>query len=110
MKEIVKKERFWNDMDRTLDNVGNGLRGDVVVGTRRIRSEKLREHHHREGYVRSLEGKGVEWDGYNNVEHMWEQVKRAMVGKFKRSMRFSESWGGEEPNECVVERRDKSCR
>ena len=23
--------------------------------------------------------KGVEWYGDNNVEHMWEQVKRAMV-------------------------------
>ena len=42
----------------------------MVVGARRIRSE---------GYARSLEGKGVEWDGDNNVEHMWEQVKRAMV-------------------------------
>ena len=35
-------------------------RREVVVG-----SEKLRE-----GYGRSLEGKGVEWDGDNNVEHM----------------------------------------
>ena len=24
-------------------------------------------------------GKRVEWDGINNVEHMWEWVKRAMV-------------------------------
>ena len=44
-------------------------RGEVVVGAR---SEKLREHHYREGYVRSLEKKGVEWDGDNNVEHMWK--------------------------------------
>ena len=46
---------------------------------RRIRSEKLREHQYREGYARSHEGKRVEWDGENNVVHMWEQVKRAMV-------------------------------
>ena len=52
---------------------------EAVVGARRIRSEKLREHQYRERYIRSLEGKGVEWDGDNNVEHMWEQVKRAMV-------------------------------
>ena len=26
MKELVKKERFWNDMDRTVDRVGNGYR------------------------------------------------------------------------------------
>ena len=33
---------------------------EVVVGARRIRSEKLRENQYREGYARSLEGKGVE--------------------------------------------------
>ena len=33
---------------------------EVVVGARMIRSEKLREHQYRKGYVRSLEGKGVE--------------------------------------------------
>ena len=49
-----------------------------MVGARRIRSEKLREDRCREGYTRSLEGKRVEGDG-DNVEHMWEQVKRAMV-------------------------------
>ena len=27
---------------------------EVVVGTRKIRSEKFREHQYREGYVRSL--------------------------------------------------------
>ena len=42
----------------------------VMVGARSIRSEKLREHKYREGYARSLEGKRVEWDGENNVEHM----------------------------------------
>ena len=51
----------------------------MVVGARRVRSEKLREHHYREEYVRSFEGKEVEWDRDNNVEHIWEQVKRAMV-------------------------------
>ena len=51
----------------------------MVVEATGIRSEKLREHQYREGYARSLEGKGVEWDGDNNVEHMWEQVKRGMV-------------------------------
>ena len=47
-------------------------RREVVVGARRIRSEKLREHKCREGYAWSLKGKGVEWDGDDNVEHMWE--------------------------------------
>ena len=50
-----------------------------MAGARNIRSEKMREHQYKEGYDRSLEGKRVEWDGDNNVEHMWEQVKRAMV-------------------------------
>ena len=45
----------------------------------RIRSEKLREHQCREEYAKSLIGKRVEWDGENNVEHMGEQMKRAMV-------------------------------
>ena len=48
-------------------------------GARRIRSEKLREHLYRGGYARSLEGKGVEWDGESNVEHIREQVKWAMI-------------------------------
>ena len=55
-------------------------RREVVVGDRRIISEKLREHQYREGYAtRSLEGKGVEWDGGDYVEHMWEQMKLAMA-------------------------------
>ena len=37
-------------------------RREAVVGARRIRSEKLREHQCREGYARSLEEKGVEFD------------------------------------------------
>ena len=52
----------------------------MVIRARRIRSEKLKKHQYREGYARSLEGKGVEWDGDNNIEHMWEQVKQATVG------------------------------
>ena len=40
---------------------------------------KLKEYQYREGYDRSLEGKRVEWNGENNVNHMWEQVKWAMV-------------------------------
>ena len=44
-----------------------------MVGARRIRREKMREHQYK-GYARSLE-KGVEWDGDDNVEH----VERAMV-------------------------------
>ena len=45
-------------------------RGEVVGGVRRIRSEKLREHQYKEGYVSSLEGNRVEWDGENNAKHM----------------------------------------
>ena len=52
-------------------------RREVVVGDRRIRSEKLSEGYYREGYAQSLKGKGVE-EG-DNVKHMWEQVKQAMV-------------------------------
>ena len=43
----------------------------------------------------------VEWDGDNNVECMWEQVKQAMGGNCTRSMRLSKSWG-KEPKECMV--------
>ena len=50
-----------------------------MVGARGFRSEKLREHQYRERYARSLEGKELEWDVDNNVEHMWEQVKWSMV-------------------------------
>ena len=31
--------------------------------------------------TRGLEGKGVEGDGDNNIEHMWEQAKRVMKEK-----------------------------
>ena len=55
-----------------------------MVRARRIRSEKLREHQYRERYAGSLEGKRVGRDGDNNVEHMWEQVKRAMFESAKK--------------------------
>ena len=42
-------------------------RKEVVVEVRRIGSEKLREHQYRKGCARSLEGKGEEWDGGDNV-------------------------------------------
>ena len=54
-------------------------RKEVVDGARRITSKKLKEHQYREGYARSLEGKRVVWDRENNVEYMWEQVRRGMV-------------------------------
>ena len=50
-----------------------------MVGARGIRSKKLWEHQYREAYARTLEGKGVEWDGDDNVKHMCEQVKQAVV-------------------------------
>ena len=50
-------------------------RRELVVEDRRIINEKLREDQYREGYARSLEGKGVEWDGDDNVGYIWEQVK-----------------------------------
>ena len=53
-------------------------RRKMVDGARKIRCEKLREHQYTEGYARSLEEKGE-----NNVEYMWEQVKRAMVESAK---------------------------
>ena len=43
-----------------------------MVGVRRIRSGKLREHQYTEGYAKFLQGKRVEWDEDNNVEHMWK--------------------------------------
>ena len=88
----VKKDmlRFLQDM-RAVRGMGRNLsdhhfvlckvrlvgtlnkRREVVDGARGIRSKILGEHQCREGYARSLEGKRVEWDGDNNVEHMWEQ-------------------------------------
>ena len=51
----------------------------MVNGTRRIRSEKLREHQYMEGYATCLESKRVEWDEVRNVEKMWGQAKQAVV-------------------------------
>ena len=73
-----------------------------MVGARRIRSEKLRKHQCREGYARSLEGKGVEWDGDGNVEHMWEQVKQAMVEVQEKCVANESE--DKSPIECVVQR------
>ena len=65
-----------------------------MVGATRIRSEKLREYQYGEGYARSLEAKGVEWDG-DNVKHMWEQVKQAMVeGVREVCGSVKGGWGG----------------
>ena len=64
----------------------------MVVGDRRIRSEKLREQKYREGYIRSLEEKGVAFDGDN----VWEQVKRAMV-ESAREVCGSVRVGGKNP-------------
>ena len=92
---LVKRDmlRYVHDM-REVRGMGRGLsdhyvvlckvrlveawikRREVEVRARRIRSEKLREYQYREGYSRSFEDKGVEWDRDNNVEQMWEQVKR----------------------------------
>ena len=68
----------------------------MVVEVKRIRSEKLREHQYREGYAMSLEGKGGAWDRDNNVEHMWEQVKRVMV-ESAREVCGSVRVGGKNP-------------
>ena len=56
----------------------------------------LREHQYREGYARSLEGKSVKRDGYNNVKHMWEQVKRAIL-ESSREVSSSVRVGGKNP-------------
>ena len=82
-------------------------RQEVVVGARSIRSEKPKEHQSTEEYARSLEGKGVEWDGNNNFEHIWEQVKRVMV-ESARKVCGSVRVGGKNLK-SVAERRDKSC-
>ena len=48
-------------------------------GTRRIKSEKLREHQYIERYARCLKSKRVEWDEGRSIEKMWEQVKQPMI-------------------------------
>ena len=50
-------------------------------------------------------GKGVKWNGDNNVEHMWDHVKRAMVESAREvcgSVRVRKK-----PKECVMGLRDK---
>ena len=49
---------------------------------KRIRIETLREDWYRERCARSLEGKRVGRDG-DNIEHMWEQVKRTLFESAK---------------------------
>ena len=68
----------------------------MVVGSRRIRSKKPRENQYREVYAWSLEGKGIEWDGGNNVLYMWKQVKRASV-ESAREVYGSVRVGGKNP-------------
>ena len=71
MLQYVQDGRLVRGMSRGLSDhhvilckvrlVGAWIkRREVVVGARRIRSEKLREDRYREGYTRSLEGKSVE--------------------------------------------------
>ena len=79
--------------------VGTWIKRRVVYRARRIIIEKLREHQYRGEYARSLEGKRVEWDGENNIEYMWEQVKRAIVEN-AREMCGSVRVGGETQYLC----------
>ena len=83
MLRYVQDVRAVRGMERCLSNHHVVLykvtlveawikRREVVVGVRRIRREKLREHQYREGYARFFEGKGVKWDGESYVEYMWE--------------------------------------
>ena len=77
--EVVKRDMLQYLLDvRVVRGMGRGLsdhhvvlrkvrlvgtwikRREMVVGARRAKSEKLREHQYREEYARSLEGKGVE--------------------------------------------------
>ena len=75
-----------------------------MIGARRIRSEKLREDRYREGYDRSLDGKRVEGDA-DNVEHIWEQVKRATVERAREVCGLVRVGG--KPKESVVEWNDE---
>ena len=78
-------------------------RREVMAGARRIRSEKLRDHQYREGYAMSLEEKRVEWDGENNVEHMWEGVKRAVVEKAKEMWASVRVGGGNSKSVWLID-------
>ena len=53
---------------------------------------------YKKGYIRSLEEKRIEGDGDNNVQHIWEQVKRAIAESAREvcvciCVGLSESWG-----------------
>ena len=75
-------------------------RREVVDGARRIRTEKMREHQYREGYIRSPDGKRVECNGENNVEHIWEKVKLAMVESARKVWGSVKVGGGNPKNVC----------
>ena len=64
-----------------IDRPGTGEGGYVALyaGCKGSERNGMKEHQYRERYAKSLEGKGVEFDGENNVEHIWEQVKWAKV-------------------------------
>ena len=47
--------------------------------------------------------KGVEWDGENNVEHRWEQVKRALVENVREVCGSVRVRGKKEFKEFIVE-------
>ena len=83
MQDVRGMERDISDPHVVLCKVrlvGTWIkRREVVDRATRTISEKLRGHQYREKYARSLEGKRVEWDGENNVEQIWEQVKRELV-------------------------------
>ena len=71
-------------------------RREVIDGAKRIRSEKLREHQYREWYAGSLEGERAGLNGDDNVEDIWEQVKRVMV-ESAREVCGSVRVGGKDP-------------
>ena len=43
-----------------------------MIGAKRIRSVKLRDHQYTKGCANCLESKRVEWDKGRNSEQMWE--------------------------------------
>ena len=55
-----------------------------------------------------LDRKKIEWNRENNVEHMWEQVKRAMVVS-TREMCDSMRVGREGSRSVFLEGSGKSC-
>ena len=64
-----------------------------MVGARRIRTEKLREHQYKEGILGLLKGK---------KEHMWVKVKRVMAENAREACGSVKV--GENSKEYVVER------